>query len=34
MYGKELFSVQADATAESRSAVGVKMVFSGGFSVL
>ena len=31
VYGKELFSVQADVTAETRSAAGVKMVFSGGF---
>ncbi len=31
MYGKELFSVQADATAETGSAAGGKMGFSGGF---
>ncbi len=31
MYGKELFSVHPDATAENRSAAGGEMAFSGGF---
>ena len=33
MYGKELFSVQPNVTAETRNAAGVKMAFSGEFSV-
>ncbi len=33
VYGKELFSVYPDATAETRSAASGKMAFSGGFSV-
>ena len=33
LYGKELFSVYPDATAETRTAVDGKIGFSGGFSV-
>ncbi len=33
VYGKELFSVQTDAMAGTRSASGWKTAFSGGFSV-
>ena len=33
LYGKELFSVQTDAMAETGGSAGGEMAFSGGFSV-